>query len=333
MVNELGPINPKGMPVMLTRVCAVSLVAFGLTACAGGVAKQPYSATTNMPGSPANMAETKAEIDAMRVRLERERNRAYMLAQGITPPEEITLTPPPARKKSDAASADNTAQPVTFAPPVETQLPPVEYQYPLNSGTVEYNTTANKGPNYVYGYSPVHIATIRGANQSLSAAETIHAANPSISIDMGALDGASGPHDGMGMGGMIMDIPGERALSASALSGMPLVRFRHGSATLSASDRAAIAALAADLKKSPRPFVIAGHASARTGLDNPMVSRDINLKMSAKRADAVMHELAKYGVRPEQIFIAAYGDAVPAKNDGSLPQEAADRRVEIIFNK
>lgn len=317
---------------MLTRVCAVSLVTLvGLSACTAQIAdRHATTAAHNMPKGPANMAETKAEIDAMRKRLEAERNRAYMLAQGIIPPEEIKLTPPPARpKKLAEATVDNgLAPPITLAPPIETELPPVEYQYPLNSGTVQYNTAPGKGPDYVYGYSPVHIATIRGQDHGANAAKNIEVANPSISIDLGALNGTSGPHDGM-MDGMTMDIVGDNPLAASAMSGMPIVRFRHGSASLSASDRTAIRALANDLKQNPRPFVIAGHASRRTGIDNPIVSRDVNLKMSAKRAEAVMRELAKYGVRPDQIYITAYGDAVPSKSGG----EDADRRVEIIFTK
>jgi len=307
---------------MFPRFCLLAAFALTLSACDtiperyafwndDATSRDATEAPPNLADvpAPADTDAAKAEMEAMQNRLAAERHQAYLASQGFVPMEDQTQPQFDPAFEAPAAPADLP--------------PPVQYQYPAGSGTVQYNYAPSNDTAYVYGYSPVQIARSGQISAYEQQAQAIVAANDSISIDFSALDsGAAAPmsaHD---------------AMSSAVLSGLPLVYFKHGSSSLDAKDRQTLKQLAEELKAQPVSVVIAGHASKRTGLGNPVLSRDVNLRMSAKRANAVMKELAKYGVSPEQIFVTAYGDSMPnIGKDGGLSQEAADRRVEILLDK
>ncbi len=310
---------------MFPRYCLLAVLALTLSACDSIPDKYAFwnddaTARNATEAPPPNLADVpvagnteaaKAEMQAMQSRLAAERHQAYLAAQGFVPVDDTAPLPQfdPAFEAPDMGQTD--------LPP-----PPVQYQYPQSSGAVQYNYAPSGDAGYTYGYSPVHIAQTGQLSAHQQQAQAIVAANDSISIDFSALDGtASAPAV-------------DYAMPSAMLSGLPLVYFKHGSAALDAKDRAALRELAAELKNQPVSVVVAGHASKRTGLGNPVLSRDVNLRMSAKRANAVMRELAKLGVNPEQIFVTAYGDSMPnIGNVSGLPQEAADRRVEILLDR
>lgn len=107
------------------------------------------------------------------------------------------------------------------------------------------------------------------------------------------------------------------------LSGEASVRFGYGSAGLSAGDRARLVSAA---RAFGGPIRVEGHASRRVdGVNDPVLRRIINLKMSLKRAEAVSAALYRAGIDPAQVETVAFGDA--RSMDGA---EDASRRVDIV---
>ncbi len=262
----------------------------------------------DVPAAPDTNA-AKAEMEAMRARLESDRNNAYMAAQGIVPLDAQTNTElPPLTPPAPAAIAKDELPPISSS---DLPASPIATDYGvLGESNVVYNHEPSVGVDYVYGNSPSQFKR----NSMMTASN-----DPSISIDWGAIGGDAGPS--------------QNTLSSTGItSSQPVAYFAHGSASLTAKDRKAIRQLAQDLKKNPQPIMLAGNSSRRTGLRNAALAREMNFKMSAKRAETVMQALLDYGVSPEQIFISAYGDAIPNSNpEGN--REAADRRVEVVFGQ
>jgi outer membrane protein OmpA-like peptidoglycan-associated protein len=304
---------------MFTRLCLKLSLCMVLVSLLGACSSVPdryapwrddnhsTGKTPNLGDVPAapNTDAAKAEMESMRQRLEADRNNAYLAAQGIVPLDAQPVTEQPA-----APIANDELPPVSST---EMPLPSSSITTDigvLGESNVVYNYEPNSGTDYVYGNTPSqfkHNAMMTASN------------DPSISIDWGTIDG-----------GLAMS---QNTLSSTGISSsQPVAYFAHGSASLTAKDRKVIKQLADDLKKSPQPIMLAGNASRRTGLRSTALSREINFKMSAKRAEAVMKALLSYGVSPEQIYISAYGDSIPNSN----PQgnaEASDRRVEVVFGQ
>lgn len=111
------------------------------------------------------------------------------------------------------------------------------------------------------------------------------------------------------------------------------VYFGYGSTLLGRGDRSRLADMARGLGE--RGVIhVAGHASKRVdGVNDPVMRRIINLKMSMKRAEVVSAELLRAGIAPERIETLGLGDTRPNGNPGSKGQEAADRRVEIYLGR
>ncbi len=267
--------------------------------------------------TPPNVQDTQAEMDAMRLRLQAERDNAYLAAQGV-PVSDVTPIADAPLDAGHTVASDELA-PASASPTAPYYAAPVAAypSQPQSSGNVQYNYATNDQA-YVYGNSPLQY---RG--QQVGASRTspyqqqaygVMAANPNVSINFDALGGnTSKPFSG---------------ISSVGLTGQPVVFFEHGSARLGSGDRQKIKQLAQQLKAQPQSVVVIGHASTRTGLKNPVSSRAANLQMSAKRATAVMQELAKHGVKPERLNVTATGDT----GAGSKATETQDRRVDILFD-
>lgn len=102
------------------------------------------------------------------------------------------------------------------------------------------------------------------------------------------------------------------------------VLFAYGSAGLGSAERARMVSAA---KAFGGPIRVVGHASRRVdGVEDPVLRRIINLKMSLKRAEAVSAALYRAGIDPAQVETVGLGDA-RARSGGS---EEADRRVDIV---
>ena len=303
----------------------------------------------DVPAAP-DTAAAKAQMEAMRQRLEQDRDNAYLAAQGIVPisePAPAAPAPAPASVQTSILDSElpapNTGAtnnplmstemkpapigrgpmppttPVVIPdsrPPVATSNLPATNAQPavMTNSNVLYNYDPSVGNEYTYGMNG------RATPTTAEFVEPTIASDPSISIDWSALGNAAAVPE-----------TAQLAYSGSGV-GEPVAYFAHGSASLGPKDRKAIRSLAKQLKQHPQPVMVAGNASKRTGLKDSAQSREINLTMSARRADAVMHELVKHGVSPEMIYLSAYGDSIPNRRRGA-GDEAADRRVEIIFDK
>ena len=111
------------------------------------------------------------------------------------------------------------------------------------------------------------------------------------------------------------------------------IYFSHGSAALSREDRNRLADMAKGIGQGGIIHVT-GHASPRVeGVNDPVLRRIINLKMSMKRAEAVSAQLLRTGIAPERVETLGMGDTRPNANPGKRGQDAADRRVEIYLGR
>lgn len=252
----------------------------------------------DVPAAP-NTQAAQADMEAMKQRLEQDRNNAYLAAQGYPIVDTSSeLTQPPV--------TDSELAPLP--PMAGTDMPaPLPAPVPQVAGDVQYNYS-NSGETYIYGNS-----TLQFKQQSMyqQQAQQIVEANPSVSIDFSALDG-SAPTTG---------------LSPVGLSGQPFIYFKHGSARLGSGDRAKLRQLASQIKQSPQSVVVIGRASKRTGISDAASARSANLTMSAKRASAVLRELAKQGIDADKVRVTAEGDSAATSSP-----EAKDRRVDILFD-
>jgi outer membrane protein OmpA-like peptidoglycan-associated protein len=112
------------------------------------------------------------------------------------------------------------------------------------------------------------------------------------------------------------------------------VFFGHGSAAVKKADKAKLHKLAAVQKKKAHnvAVTVVGHASRRVDhVTDPVKKQMINLAMAQKRANAVTRELNLAGLKPGWVQALSKGDEEPNPDPGALPQEAADRRVEIYL--
>lgn len=308
------------------------------------VGKKPNLA--DVPAAP-NTEAAKAEMATMRQRLEQDRNNAYLAAQGIVPITDSSATAMPVVPANNIQSTDlsapsgmtstglatNAPAPVGLEP---VQLEPVNPSYnsvttaslpiPTSTqptapmaGNVAYNYDPSANNDYTYSSNGTYSG---GSVQVNSVADMVQSNDPSISIDWGALGGSPAASS---RGGVMLS-------SSGTGLGAPVAYFAHGSAALGPKDLKAVRDLAKKLKQHPQTVMIAGNASKRTGIRSTAISRKVNLNMATKRANAVMSELVKQGVKADNLYVSAYGDSIPNRRPESYG-EAADRRVEIIFDK
>jgi outer membrane protein OmpA-like peptidoglycan-associated protein len=114
------------------------------------------------------------------------------------------------------------------------------------------------------------------------------------------------------------------------------VYFDHGSSAIRKTDKSKIRKVASKTKKKGRDVsvTVVGHASRRVDrVKDPVRKKMINLAMAQKRANAVTKELHKAGLKPAWVQAVSRGDEEPNMSPGSMPQEAADRRVEIYMDE
>lgn len=107
--------------------------------------------------------------------------------------------------------------------------------------------------------------------------------------------------------------------------------FKHGSAHILPKDKSAIKQIA---KKPAKDYTVVGHASARVdNVTDPVQKKMVNFKMAQKRANSVMQELKKAGVKPDVVTAISKGDEEPADDLKGKSQEAADRRVDLYSGR
>jgi phosphate transport system substrate-binding protein len=124
------------------------------------------------------------------------------------------------------------------------------------------------------------------------------------------------------------DMPIESIVSSDAPTTAPTVALRvpfpPGHAFLDDEARIALAALATELRASPRRLTLSGHADAeRGGASNTYIAR--------RRAEAVAAFLRAHGVDGRLITVESGGDAAPVATNTTRAGRDQNRRVDIIF--
>lgn len=107
------------------------------------------------------------------------------------------------------------------------------------------------------------------------------------------------------------------------------IYFDHASTALDTEDLNALAVIAQQYRANPtRTIRVEGFASERTGVHNPVQSKDVNLKISTDRAYAVARALIYSGVPADAIRVVGAGEDTPRAMDG----EGGARRVDVVFS-
>ncbi len=107
--------------------------------------------------------------------------------------------------------------------------------------------------------------------------------------------------------------------------------FDNGSSKLKAHDMRILRAITRlQLRKGGKLRVV-GHASTRTRNLPPVKHKMANFQVSAARADRVVSELVRMGVKKEDIQMAAVSDAEPIYYEFMPSGEAGNRRAEVYL--
>ncbi len=110
------------------------------------------------------------------------------------------------------------------------------------------------------------------------------------------------------------------------------IQFDNGSSRLNARDRRIIRQVFAQQRQTGGTIRIVGHASRRTATENDVRHKEVKLRVSAARADAVARELIRIGARPGSLFVGAVSSRYPRYHEYLPSGEAGNRRAEIFID-
>ncbi len=118
--------------------------------------------------------------------------------------------------------------------------------------------------------------------------------------------------------------PGQ-AVAGNAVPADRIVYFSFDSAEVLPESQTIIEANARKLTKSSRTVTqLEGHTDERG-------SREYNIALGERRANAVRQAMIAMGVAPQQIRIVSYGEERPAAGGSDEQSYALNRRVEIVY--
>ena len=174
-----------------------------------------------------------------------------------------------------------------------------EEQQTTQDATAQPGITAQPGQEaYSYGYGQAPVG----------AYETYDAAGGTAT---GATAGAGGR-------------PGQ-AVAVGAVPADRIVYFSFDSAEVLPESQTIIEANARRLMKSSRTVTqLEGHTDERG-------SREYNIALGERRANAVRQAMIAMGVTPQQIRVVSYGEERPAATGQDEQSYALNRRVEIVY--
>jgi len=109
------------------------------------------------------------------------------------------------------------------------------------------------------------------------------------------------------------------------------ILFDNGSSHLKANDKRILSAVKLLQSKRGGTIRVVGHASRRTRNMAPIKHMMANLKISIDRADHVVSELVRLGLKKQDIEVAAVSDRQPAYYEFMPSGEAGNRRTEIFL--
>ncbi|HXG28376.1 MAG TPA: peptidoglycan-associated lipoprotein Pal [Nevskiales bacterium] len=123
---------------------------------------------------------------------------------------------------------------------------------------------------------------------------------------------------GAGVGGQALGGPGSSAADR-------IVYFDFDSFEVRPDQRPVVENNARYLSGDPAAAaVLEGHTDERG-------SREYNVALGERRANAVRQMMAAYGVQPQQLRVVSYGEERPAVAGGDESAYAQNRRVEIVY--
>jgi peptidoglycan-associated lipoprotein len=136
-------------------------------------------------------------------------------------------------------------------------------------------------------------------------------------------DGGTPP--GEGQEGAVPGATAARSCASILGATTDRVFFDYDSAVLRPDARGGLDAIATTLIQQPRcRFVIEGHCDERG-------TREYNLALGEKRANAVMTYLAALGVDPGRMETISYGKERPAVIGNTEAEWAKNRRAVMVF--
>jgi len=104
-----------------------------------------------------------------------------------------------------------------------------------------------------------------------------------------------------------------------------IVYFSFDSAEMLPESQTIVSANARALTSNPRIITqLEGHSDERG-------SREYNIALGERRANAVRQSMIAMGVSPQQIRIVSFGEERPAASGQSEQSYALNRRVEIVY--
>ncbi|MCP5419351.1 MAG: peptidoglycan-associated lipoprotein Pal [Gammaproteobacteria bacterium] len=119
--------------------------------------------------------------------------------------------------------------------------------------------------------------------------------------------------------------PGGRPLDGAVANSDRVVYFDFDSADIRSDSRPIVEVQARYLIKNPAAAtVLEGHADERG-------TREYNIALGERRANAVRQLMIAYGVSPQQIRTLSYGEERPAVDGHDESAYALNRRVEIVY--
>ena len=130
--------------------------------------------------------------------------------------------------------------------------------------------------------------------------------------------------DTSGGGGVQGPVPGTQADFVAQMMGQDTVYFDTDKYNIDAADQAALAAQAQWLAKYPgKKATIEGHCDERG-------TREYNLALGERRANAAKNYLASLGVDPARITTVSYGKERPVALQSTEEAWARNRRAVTI---
>ncbi|MEE4379155.1 MAG: peptidoglycan-associated lipoprotein Pal [Candidatus Competibacteraceae bacterium] len=120
-------------------------------------------------------------------------------------------------------------------------------------------------------------------------------------------------------------VPGGQPLSGAVASSDRVIYFAFDSFEVSPEYWPTIEVQARYLIENPSAAtVLEGHADERG-------TREYNIALGERRAEAVRQVMIAYGVSPQQVRTLSYGEERPAVDGSSESSYAQNRRVEIVY--
>lgn len=152
-------------------------------------------------------------------------------------------------------------------------------------------------------------------------AEPVYTGNTTTTSDIQPLLPEAAPFsaDDRGSDFAAVSVPG---------AGQSVVYFEHDMASVRSEDESVLSSLARSYNGSST-IEVAGHASTRSSMHDPIQRKIVNLKISMERAFNVAKALIEAGVPAERIETKGYGETRPPADSAGSDLEIASRRVEI----